>query len=66
MEFLRKYNFDIKHIKGKENKVDDALTKRVHKIHAIAISMYMKYLKDRIIEVVTTNQHYVQVREILQ
>jgi hypothetical protein len=33
LEFLCEYEFDIKHIKGKENKVVDALSKRVHKIH---------------------------------
>jgi len=29
MGFLSEYNFDIKHIEGKNNKVDDALNKRV-------------------------------------
>jgi hypothetical protein len=59
------YNFDIKHIKRKENKVVDALNIRVHKMHAITISMYKTYLKDKILEVVTTYQHYMQVRESL-
>jgi hypothetical protein len=39
-------NFDIKHIKGKENKAADAINKRVLKRHATTISMYMTYLKD--------------------
>jgi hypothetical protein len=30
LEFLSEYDFDIKHIKGKENKVDDALRRRVN------------------------------------
>jgi hypothetical protein len=30
LEFLSEYDFDIKHIKGKENKVVDALSRRVH------------------------------------
>ena len=30
LEFLREYDFDIKHIKGKENKVVDALRRNVH------------------------------------
>jgi hypothetical protein len=29
----------IKHIKGKENKVVDAINKRVHEFHATSISM---------------------------
>jgi len=42
LEFLREYDFDIKHIKGKENKVADALNKKVHELHAIAISKFSK------------------------
>jgi hypothetical protein len=45
LEFLSEYDFDIKHIKGKENKVDDALSRRLHETHDIAISMYQSYLK---------------------
>jgi hypothetical protein len=40
MEFLSEYDFDIKHIKGKENKVVDALSRRVHLMHATAFSMH--------------------------
>jgi hypothetical protein len=40
LEFLCEYDFDIKHIKGKENKVVDALNRRVHELHATTISMY--------------------------
>jgi hypothetical protein len=35
-------------------------------MHATTISMYNLYLKDIILEVVTTNQHYVQIKEKLQ
>ena len=40
LEFLCEYDFDIKHIKGKENKVADALSRKVHELHATTISMY--------------------------
>jgi hypothetical protein len=40
LEFLSEYEFEIKHIKGKENKVVDALSRRVHELHATDISMY--------------------------
>jgi hypothetical protein len=40
LEFLSEYDFDIKHIKGKENKVIDALNRRVHELHDISMSMY--------------------------
>jgi hypothetical protein len=45
LEFLYEYEFDIKHIKGKENKVADALKRRVHEVHATTISMYQMDLK---------------------
>jgi hypothetical protein len=40
LEFLSEYNFDINHIKGKENKVANALSKRVNELHATTIIMY--------------------------
>jgi hypothetical protein len=50
LEFLSEYDFDIKHIKGKENKVADALNRRVHEMHTTAIIMYQSDLKGRITE----------------
>jgi hypothetical protein len=50
LEFLCEYEFDIKNIKGKENKVVDALRRRVHELHDIAISMYQTDLKGKIYE----------------
>jgi hypothetical protein len=47
LEFLSEYDFDINHIKGKENKVVDALSRRVHELHATTISMYQSYLKEK-------------------
>jgi hypothetical protein len=38
----------------------------VHKMHATSISMYKTYLKERIIWVITIDQHYLQVNESLQ
>jgi hypothetical protein len=66
LEFLSEYDFDIKHIKGKENKVVDALSRRVHLMHATTISMHQSDLKRRILDVVVTDQHYLQVKESLQ
>jgi hypothetical protein len=40
LEFLSEYEFDIKHIKGKENKVADELSRRVHELHSTTIIMY--------------------------
>jgi hypothetical protein len=40
LESICGYDFDINHIKGKDNKVADALSRRVHELHATTISMY--------------------------
>ena len=38
LAFLRKFDFEVRHIKGKENKVGDALSRRVHGLFEINIS----------------------------
>jgi hypothetical protein len=58
LEFLSGYDFDIKHIKEKENKVVDALNRRVHELHATTISMYQSDLKDRILEAGKSDLQY--------
>jgi hypothetical protein len=58
LEFLSEYEFDIKYIKGKENKFSDALSIRVHLMHATAISMHQSDLKRRILDGLVTDQHY--------
>jgi hypothetical protein len=55
---LCEYEFDIKHIKGKENKVVDALSRKVHEIHATSISMYRTEIKDRIVEAANDDLQY--------
>jgi hypothetical protein len=49
LEFLSEYDFEIKHIKEKENQVVDALNKRAHEVHVEAINMYKTDLKDQIV-----------------
>jgi hypothetical protein len=66
LEFLSEYDFDTKHIKGKENIVADALNRRVHKLHATTISMYQSDLKDIIIEATKSNLQYMELVEKLQ
>jgi hypothetical protein len=58
LEFLCEYDFDIKHIKGKENKVADAINIKVHELHAIAISMYKTEIKDKILEAANADLQY--------
>jgi hypothetical protein len=66
LEFLSKYDFEIKHIKGKENHMVDALSRRAQETHMVSISMYRTNLKDKIIEAANSNQHYLQIKENLQ
>jgi hypothetical protein len=58
LEFLCEYDFDIKYIKGKDNKVADALSRKVHELHDTAISMYRTELKDRILEAADADLQY--------
>jgi hypothetical protein len=46
LEVLNEYDFDLKHIRGKENKVVDTLSRRVHEMHATTISMCKSYMCD--------------------
>ena len=39
LEFLCEFDFEIKHIKGKENNVADALSKKVHEMHVTSLSI---------------------------
>ena len=66
LEFLSEYDFDIKHIKGKENKVVDALSRRVHELHSTTIIMYQSYLKDKIIEAAKSDFQYKELVAKLQ
>jgi hypothetical protein len=66
LEFLSEYDFDIKHIKGKENKVVDTLSRRVHELHAITISMYQSDLKEIIIEAAKLDLQFKELVEKLQ
>jgi hypothetical protein len=66
MEFLSEYDFDIKHIKGKKDKVVGALSRRVHLMHAIDVSMHRLDLKSIILDGLVTYQHYLQEKKNLQ
>ena len=38
LALLSEYDFEIRHIKGKENIVEDALSRQQHELHTIVIS----------------------------
>jgi hypothetical protein len=56
----------LTHIKGKENKVVDALSRRVHELHATTISMYQSDLKHIILEVAKLDLQYKELEAKLQ
>ena len=66
LECLCEYDLDIRHIKGKENKVADALNRKVHELHATTISMYITKLKDRIVETASADLQYKRLVAKLQ
>jgi hypothetical protein len=66
LEFPSEYDFDIKHIIGKENKVVDALSRMVHGVDATTIRMYQSYLKDIILEVTKSDFQYMEIIKKLQ
>jgi hypothetical protein len=66
LEFLCEYDFDIKHIKGKENKVVDALNRKEHELHATTISMYKTEIKDKILEAANAYLQYKRLVAKLQ
>jgi hypothetical protein len=63
---MSEYDFEINHIKGKENQVVDTLNKRACEVHVETISMYMTYLKDQIIATTNLDHQYVKIKETLQ
>jgi hypothetical protein len=61
LEFLCEYDFDIKHIKGNENKVVDALNRRLQELHTTIIGMYQTDLKVRISETTKVDLLYMEL-----
>jgi hypothetical protein len=66
LEFLYEYDFDIKNIKGKENKMVDALRRRFHELHPSTINMYQIYLKGKIYKAAKSYLQYMELVTKLQ
>ena len=59
-------DFEIKHIKGKENKVADALSRKVQEMHVASLSIFQSYLRRQIVSHTTGDALYEQVKDKLQ
>ena len=66
LAFLSEFNFEVRHIKGKENKVIDALSRRVHGLSEINISMEESDLEQRIRTTGINDENYTNIMEELQ
>ena len=66
LEFLCEFDFEIKHIKGKENKVADALSRKVQEMHVASLSICQLDLRQQIVSHATGDELYEQVKDKLQ
>ena len=57
MEFLCEYDFDVHYIKGKENVVVDALSRRQHELASMVTGTH---LRERIIRHLPKDDFYVE------
>ena len=62
MKFLYEYDFDVHYIKGKENVVVDALSKRQHELSSMIIGID---LREHIIHHLPRHEFYVEFCQIV-
>ena len=58
-----KFDFEIKHIKGKENKVSDALSRKVNEMHVAYLSTFQSNLRQKIINHTAKDEMYVHIKD---
>jgi hypothetical protein len=66
LAFLSKFEFKVRHIKGKENKVADALSRRIHGLFEINISRAKSDLEQRIRATGINDGNYTKIMENFQ
>ena len=66
LDFLNEYQFELKHIKGKENKVVNALSRQTHMIYEVTLSQTDADLHERIRAVNRVDPFYVEILKKVQ
>ena len=61
LAFLREFDFEVRYIKGKENKVEDALSRRIHGLFEMNISRVESDLEERIRTVGIDDENYTKL-----
>jgi hypothetical protein len=61
LAFLSAFDFEVRHIKGKENKVVDALGRRLHGLFEINISRGESDLEQRIKVASNNDENYTRI-----
>jgi hypothetical protein len=66
MDLLSEFDFEIKHIKGKENRVVDALSRSMKVIHLAAVSTCETNIKERVKSAQETDAFFKVVKSYLE
>ena len=66
MAFLSDFNFEVRHIKDKENKVADALSRRIHGINQMMLSQTKSDLLDKVKVASTQDADYSKLLNEIQ
>ena len=62
LAFLSEYDFEIQHIKGKENKVDDALSRNAKLNITAAIGTYTTDLEEQLKAGIEQDENYLKLQ----
>jgi len=62
MVLISEFDFEIKHIKGKENRVEDALSRSMETIHLEEIIMYVFDINQRIRNSLQDDEHIKSIK----
>jgi hypothetical protein len=66
LALLSEFDFEIKHIKGKENIVVDSLSRSMKLIHLVAKNTYESYIKERVKSAHATDEFFKTVKSYLE